>query len=138
MIYGADITAVNDNVVSPVLGLLPAAHQHAMALDNLLTFGSHYWRDPAEFLGINLASWVSYVLTLFALLVGWRIDIAQRGKLAGTAFFMALTYLTLAALAAVGFSYFLSSVLSWAPINWTGVFGILVATNLDLLIVGDK
>lgn len=42
VIFGADITGTGDKIVSPINGLLPGVHAHAMALDNLLRFQGWY------------------------------------------------------------------------------------------------
>lgn len=51
VLVGANVPGYNDFVQSPVHGLLPGVHVHAMALDNFLTFGKNYmvdveWSDP--------------------------------------------------------------------------------------------
>lgn len=51
VLVGAKVPGYNDFVQSPVHGLLPGVHVHAMALDNFLTFGARYmvdveWSDP--------------------------------------------------------------------------------------------
>lgn len=43
---GADIRAEHDVVNVPGVGLLPGVQEQAMAFDNLLSFGQHYFRDP--------------------------------------------------------------------------------------------
>jgi CHASE2 domain-containing sensor protein len=42
VIYGADIPLEKDYVYSPVHGLIPGVFIHAMAIDNLLTFGDRF------------------------------------------------------------------------------------------------
>lgn len=42
VIYGAQVALQKDYVFSPVHGQIPGAFIHAMALDNLLTFGDRY------------------------------------------------------------------------------------------------
>ena len=46
--YGAGFQAAGDILVSPVYAELPAVYLHAMAHDNLLTFGDHYKRAEHE------------------------------------------------------------------------------------------
>lgn len=51
VLVGANVPGYNDFVHSPVHGLLPGIHVHAMALDNFLTFRDDYkvsveWSDP--------------------------------------------------------------------------------------------
>ncbi|MDM0119347.1 CHASE2 domain-containing protein [Variovorax arabinosiphilus] len=45
---GADIVGAADKIVSPVNGVLPGVHAHAMALDNLITFDGRY-KQSGEF-----------------------------------------------------------------------------------------
>jgi CHASE2 domain-containing sensor protein len=42
VVYGADVALLKDFVLSPVHGSIDGAFIHAMALDNLLTFGNRY------------------------------------------------------------------------------------------------
>lgn len=44
--YGASVSGIPDLRYSPVHGLVPGVFVHAMALDNLLTYGRKYYRDP--------------------------------------------------------------------------------------------
>lgn len=47
--YGAMVTGVHDLVRSPAHGLVPGVFAHAMAFDNLLTYGANYIKgDEAE------------------------------------------------------------------------------------------
>jgi CHASE2 domain-containing sensor protein len=45
---GANITSTGDLVHSPVHGKIPGIYLHAMALDNLITLGMNYDREPAN------------------------------------------------------------------------------------------
>lgn len=47
--YGADITGINDQFWSPVLGNVPGVAYHAVAAENLLNFGSSYQHLPGKF-----------------------------------------------------------------------------------------
>lgn len=54
LLIGAAINGQNDLAYSPVHGLVPGVHVHAMALDNLLTYKSKYkqqseWRFPPSY-----------------------------------------------------------------------------------------
>lgn len=46
VLVGADIAGAADRILSPVHGQIPAVYQHAMALDNLITWQADYYRDP--------------------------------------------------------------------------------------------
>lgn len=137
VIYGADITAVNDVVASPVLGLLPGAHQHAMALDNLLTFGGAYWRDAPKLgiLGLTAASLVEFGLAVLALAAGryanWRIDRSALGcRARGGA---ALAFLFAAFFASLATAVALSLALNWAPVNWIGLFAVALIAKPNII-----
>lgn len=118
VVYGAATTAGNDIAYSPVLGVLPAAHVHAMMLDNLLQNGADYWRDPpalyhngAEFLMslliIGLGVWLSPKI-----LKSPNPVFKSCLYYAGT---LALVFLSVA---------LLMCGLKWSPINWTGLLAI--------------
>lgn len=55
VMVGANITSTGDLVQSPVHGQVPGIYLHAMALDNLITDGMDYDREPANlpFFNIN-------------------------------------------------------------------------------------
>ena len=64
VLIGAAASGVNDVVFTPVHGMVPGVYLHAMALDNLLTYGAAYKHNESLFknhLGLFLA---------FALLIG--------------------------------------------------------------------
>lgn len=42
IIYGGSLSGIQDMVFTPTRAILPGAYYHAMALDNLLTWGSYY------------------------------------------------------------------------------------------------
>lgn len=45
---GAQIDGIPDTLLSPVHGVAPGVFEHAMALDNLRTFGARYYRSAPE------------------------------------------------------------------------------------------
>ena len=61
IVYGADITALPDQVVSPVHGKVPGLFIHAMAADNLLTLGTQYWRDPPKIFFWDLSTVIELI-----------------------------------------------------------------------------
>ncbi|NUU34644.1 CHASE2 domain-containing protein [Pseudomonas sp. C2B4] len=65
VLVGANITSTGDLVESPVHGQVPGIYLHAMALDNLVTQGMNYDREPADLLNSNI-NWLD--LTELALL----------------------------------------------------------------------
>jgi len=54
--YGAAFDLTGDRVTSPVFDELPGVYLHAMAYDNLVTFGKNYKRADRELLTLSLAS----------------------------------------------------------------------------------
>ncbi|MEW7847820.1 CHASE2 domain-containing protein [Massilia aurea] len=72
VLVGANIPGHNDFARSPVHGLVPGVHYHAMALDNLLSYGERYklnheWN--AE--GIAALVWSGLLTVLAVLAVHW-------------------------------------------------------------------
>lgn len=65
VLVGADITGAADRIFSPVHGQIPAVYQHAMALDNLLTLQTGYYRDPPN-LGDTSLDLISVIGLCFA------------------------------------------------------------------------
>lgn len=70
VMVGASVAGVNDNVQSPVHGDLPGIYLHAMALDNLLTYGDNY-KQPGS---LHERNWMLFfVLTLALGLINYRV-----------------------------------------------------------------
>ncbi|GAA3711956.1 hypothetical protein GCM10022421_19180 [Oceanisphaera sediminis] len=67
VVYGASLTGIQDVVFTPTREILPGAYYHAMALDNLLTWGEQFkaatprWPDGME--GLSLP-WLQFFLLL--------------------------------------------------------------------------
>ena len=70
--YGGNFQMVGDRVISPVYDDLPGVYLHAMAYDNLVTFGSSYKR--ADHHGISLSSVVNGLLLLFTVVLLLLVD----------------------------------------------------------------
>lgn len=74
VLLGANVPAYNDFANSPVHGLIPGVHLHAMALDNLLTYRGNYKQSSGwevEHLpGLLLPAFLA-VLAVFMVNVGW-------------------------------------------------------------------
>lgn len=67
ILVGAHITSASDLVQSPLHGKIPGIYLHAMALDNLITQGMEYDRDPSNLLwGID---WLDVVEVGLLLLI---------------------------------------------------------------------
>lgn len=63
--YGTDFTGLHDTVSSPVQGLLPGVFLHAMALDNLMTWGPDYMKASDSF--SDLLSYLAWAITSFVI-----------------------------------------------------------------------
>jgi hypothetical protein len=70
--YGGDFQMVGDRVISPVYDDLPGVYLHAMAYDNLVTFGAAYKR--ADHHGLSLSSLVNGLLLLFTVVLLLLVD----------------------------------------------------------------
>ncbi len=70
--YGASFQMVGDRVISPVYDELPGVYLHAMAYDNLVTFGKNYKRARHELFIGSLSMIVNcLLLVLTVLLLLW-------------------------------------------------------------------
>jgi len=70
--YGGSFEMAGDRVISPVFDDLPGVYLHAMAYDNLLTFGKDYKR--AEQHGLSLSRVVNGLLLLFTIVLLLLVD----------------------------------------------------------------
>lgn len=74
--YGIDVTGINDNVPTPVLGRVPGTAYHAAAAENLLNHGASYRRSSSNIVSmgefrVTTSQAVDIVLfAIAALLVG--------------------------------------------------------------------
>ena len=124
VLLGAHIRGIPDLVSSPVQGLLPGVYVHAMALDNLLTQGSGYWRAaPDGWLGVNLSDWLEIALLLLAGLVALWIPArprAEGSRLYRCASHYLFWFVLLSGLALLS-SLYLARWLHIAPFDWLGL-----------------
>jgi CHASE2 domain-containing sensor protein len=70
--YGGDFQMVGDRVISPVYDDLPGVYLHAMAYDNLVTFGPAYKR--ADHHGWSVSSVINGLLLLFTVVLLLLVD----------------------------------------------------------------
>ncbi|MCL6688203.1 CHASE2 domain-containing protein [Pseudomonas sp. R3.Fl] len=56
VLVGASIAGTGDLTLSPLHGKIPGVYLHAMALDNLIAWGPHYYRDPPALADFSLGS----------------------------------------------------------------------------------
>ncbi|MHC8409028.1 CHASE2 domain-containing protein [Pseudomonas sp. Hz4] len=72
VLVGANITSTGDLVQSPVHGKIPGIYLHAMALDNLVTLGMNYDREPANLLNFDI-NWLDLVeVALLGLIAAFK------------------------------------------------------------------
>ena len=67
VLVGGQIEGIHDYVVSPVHGALPGVFFHAMALDNLITFGHSYTKEDDNVDHVNFMIWLVYITLLVAI-----------------------------------------------------------------------
>jgi hypothetical protein len=145
--YGGDLTGLEDSVVPPTHVKLPGVYLHAMALDNLLTFGGKYKYSSislfggdmgAENLAYLVAGLLAVVVVFFAR--NERVVMADRitaGQERGFAYFRILwrrwrywfvfNLCTFVVIVAVCWALY-----SWAglsPKNWLGYWGLMTALS---------
>lgn len=115
VLLGANVDGVNDQVETPVHGLLPGVFQHAMALDNLMKYGSAYYTRPPfqAWIFISLA----FVMSFFSsyLMVEREIRGLRVQVIAAAVVLIVCTVL-----------YF---VFRFAPQNWIGLLLVCSLAN---------
>lgn len=77
IVYGANVSGVQDYIFSPTRNILPGVYYHAMAIDNLLTWGKGYKAGVANITALSLTHlplWLLQILFLLPLSVAflWR------------------------------------------------------------------
>jgi len=83
ILVGYNLQASNDRVFSPLHGSMPGVFYHAMALDNLINYGSQYWHVPQPFVGtLTISDLLEGVLQLFVFWLvfycrGWHLSAAS-------------------------------------------------------------
>ncbi|MFZ1414837.1 MAG: CHASE2 domain-containing protein [Defluviicoccus sp.] len=126
VILGTAVQSVPDEVTTPVNGRLPGAHLHAMALDNLLTFGERYKsREPGALFKAVKA--VTVVLMLAALL-------AEEGRRGGAgdarSWLRATAAVVLAVVIGLAAAVLSFAVLDLPPADWMGTLGLALTIAL--------
>jgi CHASE2 domain-containing sensor protein len=139
VLVGADITSASDLTESPVNGLVPGVFLHAMALDNLITQGMKYDRDPESVRGTNF-NWLDLLSIVLVGVIALIRCLHQRAS----EDFEACDRLTrvrvglLSPLASwivvLGFLWLLSQVLNATHITPVNVLGVLL---ISLVLVAD-
>lgn len=129
VILGAAVPSAPDEVTTPVNGRLPGAHLHAMALDNLLTFGAHYKsRQPAAlFKGIKAVVVVLMLAPLMMAVGGDRSPAGVPGRRRWGRGIAAV----MVAIAIAGAAALLTfAVADFPPADWLGTLGLALAVAL--------
>lgn len=68
VLVGAQIASAGDLVQSPLHGKVPGIYIHAMALDNLIAWGTDYYHSPANLFGSDI-DWLDMVELALLLLI---------------------------------------------------------------------
>ncbi|SDS58749.1 sensor domain CHASE2-containing protein [Halopseudomonas litoralis] len=90
IIYGASLSGIQDMVFTPTRSILPGVYYHAMAIDNLLTWGSNFKASvPSRTLPIlgshTLLIFQAFVLlSISALVCYWKLNAPGEVASAGT------------------------------------------------------
>ncbi len=145
--YGGDLTGLEDTVVPPTHIKLPGVYLHAMALDNLLTFGGDYKRSSFTGLGLDLEAkhFAMTVAVLLALIVvafvrnepDMGVDSDKADDAEGLAYlglllrraapWFCFNLAMLAAIIAICLALYFW--LSISPKNWLGYWGLSLALS---------
>jgi hypothetical protein len=84
VLVGAQVPAYNDFANSPIHGLIPGVHLHAMALDNLLTYQRAYkqntgW-EPPQPVGLLVAASLAVLAVFVTHVLWWRLTARLRER----------------------------------------------------------
>lgn len=89
VLIGTGYKGSTDQVLSPLHGKLPGVYQHAMAVDNLISGGSGFWRDPGDLFGLSVGNAIQAIVFLLAsliiLVVAMRLEANWKADRAGLA-----------------------------------------------------
>lgn len=130
---GADVIGLDDIRISPVQGGVPGVFWHAMAADNLLSFGPEYLRESPYVGGSSAISVQDVSEFMFALAIIYIFScIAVSGQPIKLAL-LALVYFTVVIRA-----YFKLTMDVWHifPTNWLALYGLLFLATLS--VVGES
>ena len=131
--YGASLVGARDAVQTPTHGKTPGVFLHAMALDNLLTFGAGYIRERDGFDPVLLSLNWGFAL-LVAIVSVLSLDLKARFAADGMSRVKrgALTVATLlTGWVVIGFVIYVSFYwLRLAPVNWLGFLGLTVVLQI--------
>jgi CHASE2 domain-containing sensor protein len=142
--YGASLLGIDDFVYPPTHTRLPGVFMHAMALDNLWTFGSGYMRRPEP--GSQLSRWQSLleaiVLGFYGAVLGLRDGVREKLRMragrtrsivdsdVGVVALLTIVSLGIGLTVSLLISQWAFEALRLAPINWVGCLAAAVAVML--------
>ena len=120
VVYGGFVGPSPDVIRPPTVRGIPGGHMHAMALDNLLTYGNGYKSDVTEIGGLPIKG--SLVNVVFMLL-SYLLAVARDARVTATkGRFDPLT--SILTVSTIGFytlfCWFSFAILDLAPSNWVG------------------
>lgn len=125
--YGGHITAINDQVYSPVLGMVPGVALHAAVADTLLRTGVFYMRNPP--IAFKLGSWsvtwgqlFDFALILIGILIIFMLGLLLTSGLRCRV----IQFFSLIGLFVVTVTI-QAHWLHWPPSNWLMAISLLVA-----------
>jgi len=145
--YGGDLTGLEDTVVPPTHVKLPGVFLHAMALDNLLTFGGQYKHSSFPTLGLGLsAKDFNLALAILIALIAvafvrnesvFEVDPQKAREATGLAYvgvvlrrlapWLCFNLIMLAIIVALCSALYFAAAVS--PKNWLGYWGLSVALS---------
>ncbi|MFN3869508.1 MAG: CHASE2 domain-containing protein [Hyphomicrobiaceae bacterium] len=116
--YGASVTAVHDEITSPVVGNVPGVAVHAAVATNLLEFGADYVREPP--VAVWTYTW-SQIVEL-ALVFVWLMSVALIGRVASQQtlhrWWPRLLVGTFGVVLALAATWVMYQSWNWSPGNW--------------------
>lgn len=133
--YGASLIGAEDLTDTPTHGRIPGVHVHAMALDNLLTFGADYIRTDAGgrrlmYIEILLVFLIAAVSVTFRDLRPASLRDGEDGPWTAALrvkwVWWSLLFATAIYLIILMFMFFTFFVMHLSPINWLGFLGVTV------------
>lgn len=134
--YGASVTAVHDEITSPVLGNVPGVAVHAAVAANLLEFGADYVREPPT------AVWTynkSQVVELVMVAL-WLITVGSFATrwMPGRPILRRLVIGLAGLVWALGITIWMYWFWNWSPGNWLALWLAFATTLPDESTGGDE
>lgn len=143
VLVGSGLAQSNDKTVSPVHGEVPGVYEHAMALDNLLTYGPDYYEQSLDLASPETSMEIILSIVFLACLMGigrrlelrahdeagvsptWRarLGFVSKWLLRFGAFYLGFMLAT--ALMVLALSMWLNR----SPSNWIGLFSLFTAAS---------